>query len=114
MNEQNLKPNTERTPSERIELARKAGIASGVRRRENAAMRELVQAALEMVDEETDQTNKERAAAALVNEAIHGNIKALEMVCKFIGETPDGSSPMGKRIEIEIVGSRKSEEEPED
>ena len=98
MNEQNLKPNTERTPSERVELARKAGKASGVRRRENAAMRELVQAALEMVDEETDQTNKERAAAALVNAAVHGNIKALEMVCKFIGETPESTNAGGVNL----------------
>ena len=34
MNEQNLVPNTERTPSERQTIARNAGIASGIARRE--------------------------------------------------------------------------------
>lgn len=114
MNEQNLKPNTERTPSERVELARKAGRASGQKRRKNKEMREVVCAALELVDEETDQTNKERVAAALVDAAVHGNIKAVEMICKILGEFPERvelASQDGKGIQIEIIPSRRPPED---
>lgn len=40
MNEKNLKPNSERTPKERQELARKAGIASGEARRRKRSLKE--------------------------------------------------------------------------
>lgn len=42
-NEQNLVPNSKRTPSERRENARKAGIASGKARREKKTFRELME-----------------------------------------------------------------------
>lgn len=42
MNEQNLVPNDKRTPRERRENARKAGVASGEARRRKRTMRELV------------------------------------------------------------------------
>lgn len=42
-NEQNLIPNENRTPSERRENARKAGVASGVARREKKTLRELAE-----------------------------------------------------------------------
>ena len=41
-NEQNLVPNSARTPSERRENARKAGIASGKARRENKLIRDRI------------------------------------------------------------------------
>ena len=40
MNEKNLKPNSERTPKERQELARRAGIASGEARRRKKSLKE--------------------------------------------------------------------------
>lgn len=42
-NEQNLIPNDQRTPEERRENARKAGIASGEKRRKYKTFRELVE-----------------------------------------------------------------------
>lgn len=42
-NEQNLIPNENRTPSERRENARKAGVASGIARREKKTLRELAE-----------------------------------------------------------------------
>lgn len=47
-NEQNLIKNAERTPTERKELARKAGIASGKARLKNKHGKELVRAILAM------------------------------------------------------------------
>ena len=46
-NEKNLKPNSERTPNERKELARKAGKASGKARLAKKTAREYAIAALE-------------------------------------------------------------------
>lgn len=41
-NAQNLIPNSQRTPSERRENARKAGIASGQKRRENKLIKDRI------------------------------------------------------------------------
>ena len=54
-NEKNLKPNTERTPKERKELAIKAGVASGKARLHKKHGRELMRELLSMkeIDPET-------------------------------------------------------------
>lgn len=86
MNEENLKRNSERTPSERKKLARKAGIASGAKRRENKKTRELIQIALETIDAETGYTLKEKAVLSVVNAAVAGDLKAFELVTKLAGD----------------------------
>lgn len=59
-NEQNLIPNSERTPSERRENARKAGIASGKARREKKTLREIMEVYGSMPDPDCEgQTNDE-------------------------------------------------------
>lgn len=45
-NEKNLIPNEKRTPSERRENAKKAGIASGIKRKEQATYREMAKTML--------------------------------------------------------------------
>ena len=50
-NEKNLKQNSERTPKERQELARKAGKASGKARRERKTLRELLNSQFDEVIE---------------------------------------------------------------
>ena len=46
-NEGNLKPNSERTPKERVELARKAGKASGKKRRERKTIADALRKVLD-------------------------------------------------------------------
>lgn len=80
MNEQNLIPNSQRTPSELREMTKKAGIKSGEVRREKKLLRESIMEAADMVatltDEErraiiengcdpNDVTNRARFVAAL-------------------------------------------------
>ena len=89
MNEQNLKPNSERTPSERKELARKAGKASGKARREKRTMKQLLEIALSlMVTNKKGETasRKEVIAIQLVNRAASGDLKAIDLLTKLIGE----------------------------
>lgn len=81
-NEENLIPFNERTESEQREIARKGGIASGASRR---AYRSLKQAAKGFFKE------NENAAMAVVQamyeEALDGNVKAVEKLQDLIGET---------------------------
>ena len=93
-NEQNLIPNDERTPSERRENARKAGIASGEARRARKTLRAELETLLSMptVDKETgekkDTTVQSAITAALVKQALRGNIRAFEIIRDTIGEKP--------------------------
>ena len=110
-NEKNLIPNEHRTPSERRENARKAGIASGKKRRENKVMRELIKAAVystdfkEFADNETikkmfgddgDKTPMHIGIAKQIQAMMNGDLKALEFVRDMLGEKPV------ERVEMEI------------
>lgn len=89
MNEQNLKPNSERTPSERKQLASKAGKASGKARREKRKMKQLLEIALSLrVTNKKGETasKKEVIAIQLVNRAASGDLRAIDLLTKLIGE----------------------------
>lgn len=81
-NEENLISLSERTTSEQREIARKGGIASGASRR---AYKSLKQAAKAFFKE------NENAAMAVVQamyeEALDGNVKAVDKLQDLIGET---------------------------
>ena len=96
--DENLVPNSERTPKKRQEIARKAGVASGKARREKKTMRELLEAAfaIAMKDKEgqsikspdtgKELTLKEAAMIELALKASTGDIKAIETASKLLGE----------------------------
>ena len=91
-NEQNLIPNSERTPSERRENARKAGIASGKARREKADLRRMLQIALESDDFKDKFGNKMTGAELMVKvafkEMAKGNPKYWELIRDTAGFKP--------------------------
>lgn len=87
----NLIPNSERTPQERKENTRKAGIASGEARRRKRDIR----IALEMLLEKdfTDKQGNVRTGAELMalkqfEKAIKGDTKAFEVVRDTAGQKP--------------------------
>ena len=82
MNEKNLIPNSERTPSELREMARNGGLASGEARRKRKTLKEELLLMLE--DEEVQKS----VAVALIQEAQSGNVKAFGMLRDTIGERP--------------------------
>ena len=82
MNEKNLIPNSERTPSERREMARKGSLASVEARRKRKSLKEELLLMLE--DEELQQS----VAIALIKQAQNGNVKAFGMLRDTIGEAP--------------------------
>lgn len=101
MNEKNLIPNNERTPSERRENARKAGIASGQSRREKKTIQKILADLLdsEIKDSpqfaklaskmgvESDKSVKDIfTMVCLLNSVKSGNLGDLERLSKLLGE----------------------------
>ena len=101
MNEKNLIPNNERTPSERRENARKAGIASGKSRREKKTIQKILADLLdsEIKDNpqfaklaskmgvESDKSIKDIfTMVCLLNSVKSGNLGDLERLSKLLGE----------------------------
>ena len=81
-NEQNLIPNSERTPSELREMARNGGLASGEARRKRKTLKEEL--LLMLSDGETQQS----VTLALIEKAMCGDTKAFEVIRDTIGEKP--------------------------
>lgn len=100
MNEKNLIPASERTPSERREIAQKAGRASGVARRRKRSMKEAADLYLSLpvsdkrrwnkiarkyVDPE-DIDNQMAMIIGLTEAATAGDARAGKLVADLIGE----------------------------
>lgn len=100
MNEKNLIPNAERTPSERRENARKAGVASGASRRRKRSMKEAADLYLSLpvsdkrrwnkiarkyVDAE-DIDNQMAMIIGLTEAATAGDARAGKLIADLIGE----------------------------
>lgn len=90
-NEKNLIPNSERTPGERREMARKGGIASGQARRQKKTLSELAKMIAEnpaptaakkkltkMGISDEDANNNACIVAAVYDKAIKGNMQAVD------------------------------------
>ena len=100
MNEKNLIPASERTPSERREIAQKAGRASGVARRRKRSMKEAADLYLSMpvsdkrrwnkiarkyVDAD-DIDNQMAMIIGLTEAATAGDARAGKLIADLIGE----------------------------
>lgn len=93
-NEQNLIKNSERTPSERRENARKAGVASGKARRKKADFKKALNTILS-ADVANDQlgailermgfekTNESAIALITLQKALKGNMRAVELIARL-------------------------------
>ena len=79
-NEQNLKPQNTRTKSEQREIARKGGIASGKKRREQKTLKEELLLLLA-----TGDTQK-NISLALIQKALNGDTKAFEVIRDTTGQ----------------------------
>lgn len=110
----NLVRNEARTPEERRENARKAGIASGEARRRKKSIKQGVIAL--MKEETPDQvkrafsrsgydvaTNADAMVAAILTGAIRGNPRMIERVMEMIGEDPRANA---RKAELEIAKER--------
>lgn len=101
MNEKNLKPQSERTKEEQREIARKGGIASGKKRRENRTIQQILKTITDgdtttlsqfasiarKLGLESDKSIKEvYSIIALLNSVKTANLGDLERLQKLLGE----------------------------
>lgn len=91
MNNENLKPFSERTESEQKEIRSKGGKKSGEVRRAKKTMRELLDYLLEkeITNKKGEKaTTKEAILVSAIKKAIEGDIRALQFIRDTIGEMP--------------------------
>ena len=101
-NPQNLIPNSQRTPEERRENARKAGIASGIARREKKTLREMMEVFGNLESPTEGMTNDELMILAQYRKAQDRKAMGSTEAAKFIRDTK-GEAP--NKNEISFNGS---------
>ena len=114
--DENLIPNSARTPSERRENATKAGIASGKARRQKKTVAEYLKKwadsevseknkkALEALGLSEEATNRTLLVVPLIQKASKGDTKALQMALELLGEDKKKELEIKKlRREIELL-----------
>ena len=113
MNEENLKPNSERTPSEIKEMTTKGGINSGKSRRKKADMRKAVQSMLDNTYNSSD--GKELSGAEVMalklfkiatNEKDKNCISAIKLIIELTGQNKDTLTDKKTKTEIKLLEAR--------
>lgn len=124
-NEDNLIPNSERTPSERQQIASNAGKKSGESRRKNKSIREALVAVLKGTYDidGVQMLGYDAISIQAFKEAINGNIKAFVAIRDTVGEKPTdkldltGNDKAIKQVKISFVDkstpSTKKETDPQ-
>ena len=119
-NEQNLIKNSERTPSERRENAKKAGEASGKARRKKANLKKAFETILQAevaspnVKKQLEElgfesTNEMALAMVMMQKAMKGNVRAFEQISKLT--TTDAKDSLDKKEQKERIESLRLENE---
>lgn len=117
-NEQNLIKNSERTPSERRENAKKAGVASGKARRKKANLKKAFETILQadvaspsvkkqLEDMGFDTTNEMALAMVMMQKAMKGNVRAFEQISKLT--TTDAKDSLDKKEQKERIKAMQLE-----
>lgn len=105
-NEQNLIPNSARTPSELRERGIKGGIASGKARREKATMKAVL---LEMLDEVPKENNprglsyRQMATLGLIKGAVKGNSQNYKTITETLGELFAQEENKSSGVIVELI-----------
>lgn len=119
-NYENIKDsNSKRTPSERRELARIAGKASGKSRRRKAALRDTMNRLLTMHVDVTglsevlladggESTYEEVISMAMIEQAMAGNVKAYQAIMQAVGQTVKSDSDLeNQQADTELKRAKK-------
>lgn len=115
-NEQNLIKNSERTPSERRENAKKAGVASGKARRKKSNLKKAFETILQadvaspnvkkqLEDMGFDITNEMALAMVMMQKAMKGNVRAFEQISKLT--TTEAKDSLDKKEQRERIEALK-------
>ena len=101
-NENNLKPNTERTPKERVELARKAGKASGKKRRERKTIADALRKVLdEPIAKGSRQTRLDGISIKVIKKMFENpDIRDMKRLAEILGELKQTINAEGMTLNI--------------
>ena len=117
--QENLIPNSARSPEELREMARKGGKASGEARRRKADFRKTLNLLLTakidspewtpiLEDLGLDSTLESAVNGAMIKEALSGNVKAYEAIAKYAGQTDQTDEELKQRkADTELKQARK-------
>lgn len=97
-----------RTKSEQREIAQKAGIKSGEKRRERKALKEELLMLLSVGD------MQKKLSLALIAKAMTGDVKAFEVIRDTIGEKPTDKQEITGGLEIQKVFITEKEQQETD
>lgn len=110
MNEQNLKSNSERTPTERSKLASKAGKASGRSRREKATLKDAMQKVFDGSYSDKDghqHTGAEITAMTLMKIASDKNhkqcVQAIRLIREILGEDVSAEQVKEDKAKLKLL-----------
>lgn len=98
----NLKPNSERTPKERVELARKAGKASGRRRRERKTIADALRTVLdEPLAKGSRQTRLDGISIKVIKKMFEDpDIRDMKCLAEILGEFKQTINAEGMTLNI--------------
>lgn len=98
----NLKPNTERTPKERVELARKAGKASGRKRRERKTIADALRKVLdEPIAKGSRQTRLDGISIKVIKKMFENpDIRDMKCLAEILGELKQTINTEGMTLNI--------------
>lgn len=122
-NEQNLIKNSERTPSERRENAKKAGVASGKARRKKANLKKAFETILQadvaspnvkkqLEELGFDSTNEMALAMVMMQKAMKGNVRAFEQISRLTAiDTKDSLDKKEQKERIKALQIKNKRDE---
>lgn len=98
----NLKPNTERTPKERVELARKAGKASGRKRRARKTIADALRIVLdEPLAKGSRQTRLDGISIKVIKKMFEDpDIRDMKCLAEILGELKQTINAEGMTLNI--------------
>ena len=105
-NSGNLIPNSERTKEERIEIARKGGIASGEARNKNKEQIELLKALLDEEDK-YGRTYGKNITLGLIKGAMQGKAENYKTIMDYIDDSISATGTPS--IEIRVIDNSSLE-----
>ena len=103
-NEQNLIPNSQRSPEELREQCRKGGIKSGQVRAFRKTFRE------DFIEALSDKKKQNELIEAMLKQAKKGNVKAFEVIRDTIGEKPKDEVNTEIKIPVFNIVEKKTDE----
>ena len=105
-NESNLIPNSERTKEERIEIARKGGIASGIARNKRKEQIELLKRLLDEPSK-SGKTYGENITLGLIEGAMQGKAENYKTIMEYLDDNTQISGTPS--IEIRVIDNSNLE-----